>query len=117
MIWQSTSKKSIFYFIILNFLLQYLVTGAGFAQDNDLDEKVRIEILEARVKYFYGVEKLDALLDLTGYYTKLNDRKAIRYAKQAVILVEEIFLDEQGQSIPDSSNFLPKSYLHLGKAY
>jgi tetratricopeptide (TPR) repeat protein len=106
-----------FYFIVFTYLALYGIPLEGFTQDDVLDEKVRIEILEARVKYFYGVEKLDALLDLSGYYTKLNDRKAIRYARQTVILVEDIFIDEQGQAVTDSSNRLARSYIHLGKAY
>ena len=87
------------------------------AQDQSLDESIRIEILESRVKYLFGIEKLNGLIELSEYYTINNGRKATRYAKQAFILAEEMFLDAYGKTKTDSSNYLPKTYLQLGKAY
>lgn len=102
---------------MLCFILLFLVPEIGFAQDEDLTEMIRIEILEVRVRYFHGVKKFDALLDLSDHYTKINGRKATRYAKQAVMLAEEVFLNEDGQPRADSIHRLPKSYIQLGKAY
>lgn len=99
------------------FMGLFLFPGSGFAQDDDLNEMVRIEILESRVKHFYGVEKYDALIDLSDHYTKINGRKATRYAKQAVTLAGEIFVDEQGNPKPDLANRHPNGYIQLGKAY
>ena len=101
----------------LCFLSLSLIPGSGFTQDDDLSAMIRIEILEARVKHFYGVEKYDALIDLSGHYTKRNGRKAMRYAKQAVMLAGEIFVDAQGNPKPDSANRHPTGYIQLGKAY
>ena len=99
------------------FIMLFLIQTVGFTQEVDLDEQIRIEILESRVKHFYGIEKFDALLDLSAHYTKVNGRKATRYARQAVMLADEILIDELGQSRSDSTNRLPACYIQLGKAY
>ena len=102
---------------IVFFIILSLIQSVGYTQEVDLDEQIRIEILESRVKHFYGIEKFDALLDLSAHYTKVNGRKATRYARQAVMLADEILIDEQGHSRSDSANRLPGCYIQLGKAY
>lgn len=113
----SISGKLYFEIVALCFSLLFMISSVGFTQDGGVAEKIRVEKLESQVKNFYGVEKFDALLDLCSYYTKINGRKSTRYGKQAVMLAEEIFLGDDGQALPDSTNRFPRSYIQLGKAY
>jgi class 3 adenylate cyclase len=102
---------------VVFFMVLMLIQKEGCTQDENLEEQIRIEILEGTHKILNGVEKLEALLDLSNYYTQKNSRKAARYAKQAVILADDIFIDESNQLKPGASNILPGSYIQLGKAY
>lgn len=107
--------RRLVYFIFLQTI--FGIGLSGFAQTENLEEQVHIEILESRIKHLYGVEKLEGLIELSTYFEKTNGRKSTRYARQAVILSEEIFLDENGNYSADTSHFLPKSYIRLGRAY
>lgn len=97
--------------------LIFISIASSYGQVEDIDEMVRIEVLEGQVKHYYGLEKLEGLLDISSHYEKKNGRKSIRYARQAVILAEEIFLSDNGEYKTDSTNLLPKSYIRLGRSY
>ena len=110
-------RNSIYIVFLFTFYGTVLLPKQGIAQSENLDEQIRIEILESRVKHFYGVEKLDALIDLANFFEKSNGRKSTRYARQALLLAEEIFLDENQSYKQDTGYFLPKSYIRLGRSY
>jgi len=98
-------------------LLFHLIYFSGTSQDVTVkEEQARIEELESTYKSVYGADRIEMLLDIANYYVTTNSRKSIRYAKQAVMLAEEIYLNEDRQLRSDTSTLLPSSYLQLGKS-
>jgi len=53
---QSTKVVLVLFLIIIQI--------EGFAQDSDLEERIKMEVLEGTYKLHYGVEKLEDLIDL-----------------------------------------------------
>lgn len=102
------------YLLLMIFLAMPIVCSG---QDEDLDERIRIEVLEGQVKSMYGREKLMALIDISNFYTERSGRKATRYGRQAVILAEDMFVDDIGNATSDPLQLHPKSYVQLGRAY
>jgi class 3 adenylate cyclase len=96
--------------IILFFLLAQM---HAFAQEQ---KDVDIESLENTYKDLYGLDRIEALIDLAHYYESTSGRKATRYAKQAVMMAEEILLDENNEPKADTTSLLGRSYLQLGIA-
>ncbi len=94
-------------FICLVFLAILVVHG----QEKD------VKSLKQAVKSDFGVERLEALNDLTTLYLTKDVKKAIRYGKQAVNLAENIF--SYSNALQDDQKRYLKADAHslLGKAY
>ena len=87
-------------FCVFIFLVQPAIV---WAQD--------INRLESDLKSSGGYERLAILQRLTVEYTKLKDRRATKYGKQAVTLGENLF----SNNLEDPR--WVRSYLLLGKAF
>lgn len=72
-------------YLLLSFFL-LLITNRVNGQ-----ESVEIDSLEQVINQQYGIEKLNSLNKLSAYFHGKNNRKSIRYGKQAVQLAESIF--------------------------
>jgi class 3 adenylate cyclase len=70
--------------------------------------------LEASLNDLYGREKLLALDELTEYYSGRDPRKAMRYARQTVDLIERMY--KQGRKPKAGEvNFIVNAYTQLGR--
>ncbi len=74
-----------------------------------------IEETEAELKNLYGLEKLKALNRLTEHYQDAQNRKAIRFGRQAVILGKNIFTELNTSASDKDKKELVKAYFQLGE--
>ena len=91
---------------VIPLVLLLLVLGA---QDNRT-----ISEIEGDLRNVHGPAKLRDLNTLSEFYQQLQSRKALRFARQAVTLGENLFLVEGITSIDDDTYLLVKSYYLLG---
>lgn len=76
-----------------------------------------MESLENQLDESYGIDKLVILNELTEHYIKANNRRALKYSKQAVDLSENLF-DETENSAEGGEYFLKvDAYNLLGEAH
>ena len=72
--------------------------------------------LEQRLQDTYGLERLEVMNELVQYHTWSDSRRATRYGKQAQILAEDIFR-EQNTLIPPEKRYLSaRTLILVGKA-
>jgi class 3 adenylate cyclase len=78
-------------------------------------QQVNIDQTEDNLKNLYGLKRLKALNELTRHYQQEEDRKAIRYGRQAVRLGERIFI-EGNLNLPEQEKIhLLRAYFQLGE--
>lgn len=87
-----------------------LITGTSYCQEY-------ADSLEQRLQDTYGLERLEVLNELTRHYTWSDSRKATRFGKQAQILAEDIFRDQNSLISPEQRYLSAKTLLLVGKAY
>ncbi|NKI32511.1 adenylate/guanylate cyclase domain-containing protein [Croceivirga thetidis] len=61
-----------------------------------------MELKEKQLRVIYGVDKLNMLNELSSDFQELNERKALRYAKQAASLADN--LKNEDNSLPTNSS-------------
>ena len=66
--------------------------------------------LEQQLKHLYGGDKLRALNLMSTFYKEKNNRKYIRYSRQASELASKLF---DGQSTNESNPAIVEAHLHL----
>ncbi|PKV50134.1 class 3 adenylate cyclase [Aquimarina sp. MAR_2010_214] len=96
--------------IILVFLL------SAFFPQHIKAQEFSIEQTEAEYKNLYGLDKLKALNKLTLYYYTQGSSKALKYARRARILSDNIFIKSNTVD-PSERNHQIQAYLQLGKLY
>jgi class 3 adenylate cyclase len=89
----------------------------GF-QAQSLVAQTQISILEEQVNDLHGKEKLLMLHEITEYYIEAkNDKKALKYARQAEFLANNIIREENGEITSEDFQLKPITQINLGKAY
>lgn len=88
---------------------------AGFLSTPTKAQESKITLLEKECKDLYGIDKLEALNQLSEYFHKANTRKALRYGKQAVALSENIFIESNSMIDLNKRHYQAQAYLILGK--
>ena len=74
--------------------------------------------LEKNLREQHGKEKLATLLELTEYYIDVGeDKKALRFARQAEILSSNIIREENSELTPEDFKLKPRTFINLGRAY
>jgi class 3 adenylate cyclase len=81
----------------------------GFAQADP-------KSLEDQLDENYGLEKLVILNQLTELYQETNNRKALKYGKQAVVIADNLFPEDSLQPLDENFYLKVDAYNLLGEA-
>ncbi|WP_108808522.1 adenylate/guanylate cyclase domain-containing protein [Aquimarina spinulae] len=79
-------------------------------------QEFSIEQIEAKHKNLYGLDRLKALNQLTLYYYEQGSNKALKYARRARILSDNIFIKSNTIN-PNERHHQAQAYLQIGKLY
>ena len=96
-------------FLVVLVMAVLALTQESVAQNDSRS----ISQIESNINDTYGLQKLTDLNRLTAHYLAVNNRKAMRYGRQAVLLGERI-LDQENR--PETATQLVIAYTLLGKA-
>ncbi len=91
-------------------LLLLLLPWSGYCQEY-------VETLEQRLEDTYGLERLQILHELIHHHTWSDSRKATRFGKQAQILAEDIFSQENALVPNEKRHLGAKTLILAGKAH
>jgi class 3 adenylate cyclase len=98
-------------------IVALLVILFGFAFAHPVPGQAQsIEQTEDSLKELFGLERLEALNELTLHYHNQYSRKALRYGRQAVALGENIFVESNTTIDFNEQVHLVRAYYQLGKA-
>lgn len=77
-----------------------------------------IDALEKDVNQLHGKERIGALIELTDFYlSRKNEKKALKYARQAEKLAENILIPENPDFGEEDRSLKSQVFLRLGEAY
>lgn len=95
--------------LIIVFFVSFLIHPVNLeAQPNTISQK------EEDLKILYGIERLQTLNQLSVYYKDINERKAYRFARQAVLLGENVVTPSSPTYKTDFKQ-LALAYFQLGE--
>ncbi|MEM9052711.1 MAG: adenylate/guanylate cyclase domain-containing protein [Bacteroidota bacterium] len=82
---------------------------------SNLSSAQSITELEKSYKSLYGIERLEALNEITEYYLNSGESKAFKYAKQGASLADKIFTDSNPYNEPGQLRERTLAHLMLGE--
>ncbi len=73
------------------FLFALLTCFVFYSYSSDAQDKIDPETVEDQLSELYGLDRLKALNQLSVYYQDVSQKKALKYARQAENLADDIF--------------------------